>query len=81
MKKLDLAAAVLLIVGGLNWGLVAIAEFDLVAEIFGEEFGTTNTITRIVYGLVGVAAVYAIASLLATRRHPVEAGSTAPAAL
>jgi uncharacterized membrane protein YuzA (DUF378 family) len=81
MKKLDLAAAVLLIVGGLNWGLVAIAEFDLVAEIFGEEFGTTNTITRIVYGLVGVAAVYAIASLLATRRHPVEAGSTTQAAL
>jgi uncharacterized membrane protein YuzA (DUF378 family) len=81
MKKLDLAAAVLLIVGGLNWGLVAIAEFDLVAEIFGEEFGTTNTITRIVYGLVGVAAVYAIASLLATRRHPVEARSPAQAAL
>ena len=80
MKKLDLAAAVLLIVGGLNWGLVAIAEFDLVAEIFGEEFGTTNTVTRIVYGLVGVAAVYAIGSLLATRRHPVEARSTAHAA-
>ena len=43
----------LLIVGGLNWGLVAIAEFDLVAWIFGEEFGTTNAASRIVYGLVG----------------------------
>ena len=63
MKKLDLLAAALVIVGGLNWGLVAIAEFDLVAWIFGEEFGATNAASRIVYGLVGVAAVYGIASL------------------
>lgn len=67
MKKLDLIAATLVIVGGLNWGLVAIAEFDLVAWIFGEEFGSTNVATRLVYGLVGVAAVYGIASLLASR--------------
>ena len=64
MKKLDLLAAVLLIVGGLNWGLVALAEFDLVAWIFGEEFGSTDAASRIVYGLVGVAAVYAIAAVL-----------------
>ena len=63
MKKLDLLAAILLIVGGLNWGLVAIAKFDLVAWIFGEEFGTTNVVTRIIYGLVGLAAVYGIAAL------------------
>ena len=50
MKKLDLLAATLLIVGGLNWGLVAVAEFDLVAWIFGLEFGETNAVTRIVYG-------------------------------
>jgi uncharacterized membrane protein YuzA (DUF378 family) len=68
MKKLDLIAAALLIVGGLNWGLVAIAEFDLVAWLFGEDFGTTNAASRIVYGLVGVAAVYGIASLLGSRR-------------
>ena len=67
MKKLDVPAAGLLIVGGLNWGLVAVAEFDLVAWIFGEEFGTTNVASRVVYGLVGVAAVYGIASLLASR--------------
>jgi uncharacterized protein len=67
MKKLDLLAAALVIVGGLNWGLVAIAEFDLVAWIFGEEFGTTNAASRIVYGLVGLAAVYGTASLLASR--------------
>ena len=67
MKKLDLAAAALLIVGGLNWGLVAIAEFDLVAAIVGEEFGVTNAASRIVYALVGIAALYGIGSLLARR--------------
>jgi uncharacterized protein len=68
VKSLDALAATLLVVGGLNWGLVAIAEFDLVAWIFGEEFGATNAASRIVYGLVGVAAVYGIASLLGRRR-------------
>ena len=67
MKKLDLTAAILLIVGGLNWGLVAIAKFDLVAWIFGKDFGGTNAASRIVYGLVGLAAVYATASLLGRR--------------
>ncbi len=78
MKGLNAVAASLLIVGGLNWGLVAIAEFDLVAWIFGEEFGTTNAASRIVYGLVGLAAVYAIAALLA-RRRPEGARRTATA--
>jgi uncharacterized membrane protein YuzA (DUF378 family) len=67
MRKLDSAAAVLVLVGALNWGLVAIAKFDLVAWVFGEEFGTTNAASRIVYGLVGLAAVYGIATLLARR--------------
>jgi uncharacterized protein len=58
VKALDFVTAALLIVGGLNWGLVAIAEFDLVAEVVGEEFGTTNALSRIVYGLVGLSAVY-----------------------
>jgi uncharacterized protein len=64
MKLLNSLALVLVIVGALNWGLVAIAEFDLVAEIFGEEFGTTNAVTRIVYGLVGLAGVYLATTLL-----------------
>jgi len=67
-NTLNAAAAVLLIVGGLNWGLVAIAQFDLVAWLFGEDFGTTNAVTRIVYGLVGLAAVYGIAALLGRRQ-------------
>jgi uncharacterized membrane protein YuzA (DUF378 family) len=70
MKPLNVVAAALLIVGGLNWALVAIAEFDLVAWIFGEDFGTTNVASRIVYGLVGLAGVYAIAALLGRRREP-----------
>ena len=64
MKALNTLALVLVIVGALNWGLVAIAEFDLVAWIFGEELGTTNAITRIVYGLVGLAGVYLLATML-----------------
>jgi uncharacterized membrane protein YuzA (DUF378 family) len=64
VKALNVLALILVIVGALNWGLVAIAEFDLVAEIFGEEFGTTNAVTRIVYGLVGLAGVYLAVTLL-----------------
>jgi uncharacterized membrane protein YuzA (DUF378 family) len=67
MKKLDLLAAALVIVGALNWGLVALAEFDLVAFLFGLEFGETNAASRIVYGLVGLAGVYCIATLVAAR--------------
>ncbi len=63
MKTLSAVAAVLLVVGGLNWGLVALFEFDLVAWLFGLDFGETNAATRIVYGLVGVSAVVVAARL------------------
>jgi uncharacterized membrane protein YuzA (DUF378 family) len=70
MKKLDLVAATLVLVGGLNWGLVGLAKFDLVAWIFGGmDFGETNAGSRIVYGLVGLAAAYGIGSLLAAGRR------------
>ena len=69
MKKLDIAAAALLIIGGLNWGLVAIAELDLVAALVGLEFGETNAVSRVIYGLVGAAAVYQIAQQHAIRRR------------
>jgi uncharacterized membrane protein YuzA (DUF378 family) len=58
MQKLDLPAAILAIVGGLNWGLVGIARFDLVATLFGLDFGETNAATRVVYGLVGLSAIW-----------------------
>jgi len=69
MKKLDVLAGALVVVGALNWGLVAVAEFDLVATIFGLDFGETNAATRVVYGLVGVAAVYEIVQWPAMRRR------------
>jgi uncharacterized protein len=69
VKKLDIAAAALVIVGGLNWGLVAIAEFDLVATLVGLEFGETNVASRIVYGLVGAAAVYQVLQQGGIRRR------------
>lgn len=69
MKHLDILAAILVIVGGLNWGLVAVAEFDLVATLVGLEFGETNAVSRVVYGLVGLAAVYQIAQQAAIRRR------------
>jgi uncharacterized membrane protein YuzA (DUF378 family) len=58
MKKVDLVAGALVVVGALNWGLVALAEFDLVATIFGLDFGETNALTRVVYGLVGVSGIW-----------------------
>ena len=69
MRKLDVIAGALVIIGGLNWGLVAIAEFDLVATLAGLDFGETNAFSRIVYGLVGLAAVYEVAQLGAIRQR------------
>jgi uncharacterized protein len=69
VKKLDVFAAVLVAVGGLNWGLIAAAEFDLVATLVGLEFGETNAASRVVYGLVGLAAVYQVAQQSAIRRR------------
>lgn len=54
MNALDWVAWVLVIVGGLNWGLVGFFDWDLVAAIFGDMSG----ISRVVYGLVGLAALY-----------------------
>ena len=66
MKFLDILAAVLLVVGGLNWGLWAAFEFDLVAALFG---GNVTTLSKIVYGLVGLAAVYQAASVKGIQRR------------
>lgn len=60
MKALDIVAAVLLIVGGLNWGLWGAFEFDLVATLLG---GSTAIPAKAVYILVGLAAVYQAATL------------------
>jgi len=58
MKKLDIAALALIVVGGLNWGLVGLAKFDLVAAIAGGlDFGETNWFSRLIYVVVGLAAL------------------------
>jgi uncharacterized membrane protein YuzA (DUF378 family) len=71
MKALDLVTGALVVVGGLNWGLVAVAEFDLVAALVGLMFGETNAISRIVYALVGLSALYQAVALAARARKPV----------
>ena len=58
MKQIDVIAAILVVVGALNWGLVAVARFDLVAALFGMSFGQVSPLTAAVYGLVGVAGLY-----------------------
>ena len=58
MKQLDIIAAVLVVVGALNWGLVSVARFDLVAALFGMRFGETSALSAGVYGLVGLAGLY-----------------------
>jgi uncharacterized protein len=66
VRKLDTLALVLTTVGGLNWGLVGLFRFDLVAAIFGGmEFGQTNLASRVVYTLVGVSAVYLLSRIRA----------------
>ena len=60
MRALNVITLVLLIVGGLNWGLVGIANFDLVAAIFGE----MSLLSRVVYSLVGLSALYQIIPLV-----------------
>ncbi len=61
MKTFDIVVWVLLAVGGLNWGLVGIFNFDLVAFIFGQ----MSIVSRIVYTLVGLAAIYDIVAIKA----------------
>ncbi len=59
MKKLDVLVATLLVVGGLNWGLVAFTNFDLVAFVTqAGGFGSKNALGVLVYGLVGLSALY-----------------------
>lgn len=56
MKILEIITSILLIIGGLNWGLIGLFEFNLVDTIFGH----ATAIDRIIYILVGLSAVYRI---------------------
>lgn len=56
LSTLDLIALVLIIIGGLNWLLVGLFSFNLVAAIFGD----MSLLAKIVYSLVGLAAIYSV---------------------
>lgn len=64
-RALSSTALVLLIIGGLNWGLVGLFNFDLVATLFGP----MTVLSRIVYVLVGASALVSIATLVRINRY------------
>ena len=64
MKLLNLITLILLMVGGLNWGLVGLLNFDLVAALFG----AGSILARIVYILVGLSALWQLIPLFAVLR-------------
>ncbi len=70
MRSMDVIAAVLLVVGGVNWGLVGLLHFDLVAWITGAgRFGAQNALGTLAYVLVGLAALYQVVALRAIQRR------------
>ena len=62
-KRFDALALALATVGAINWGLVGLFEFDLVATLAGVKFGETNLASRVVYGLVGLSGLYLVSYL------------------
>lgn len=64
LNFLDIVAYLLVVIGGINWGLVGFFDYNLVAEIFGVD----SAITNIIYGAVGVAAVYMLFTFMKVNR-------------
>ncbi|HLC94645.1 MAG TPA: DUF378 domain-containing protein [Patescibacteria group bacterium] len=60
MTTLDTVAVVLIVVGGLNWGLVGLFNFNLVSMLFGE----MTLLTKLVYDVVGISALYLAVKML-----------------
>ena len=69
MKKFDVIAAALVIIGALNWGLAGVFHVDLVAALFGMRFGETSALSATVYGLVGIAGLYQALSWKSIQRR------------
>lgn len=69
MRTLNLIAMVVLIIGGLNWLLVGVAQYDIVAAIFG---GTQAIGSRVFYVLVGIAAIWQLIALMTREPLPLE---------
>lgn len=69
MKKLDVIAAALVIVGALNWGLAGVFHLDLVAVVFGMKFGETSAASSLVYGLVALSGLYQVLTWKSIQRR------------
>jgi uncharacterized protein len=80
LNPLEWLSAIVLVVGGINWGLVGLFQFDVVAELTGEEFGSTNGLTNAIYIAVGISALYTLIGLFRmeamTRRAEIENNRT-----
>ena len=67
-EVMDRLSLILVIIGAINWGLIALFQFDLVASLFG---GQDAVLSRIVYGLVGLAGLYCITLLFREREKSI----------
>ena len=65
MKSMDVVVATLLVVGGINWGLVGLLRFDLVATLLGD----ATVLSRLVYTVVGLCALYQVIQWKAIQRR------------
>jgi uncharacterized membrane protein YuzA (DUF378 family) len=65
VRTVDIIVAVMLVVGGINWGLVGFLQFDLVATLFGE----ASPLSRVVYAMVGLCAAYQAVQWKAIQRR------------
>lgn len=70
VDSMDTAALILVIIGALNWLLVGLFQFDLVAWVFG---GQTAVLSRIVYAIVGLAGLWSISLLFRDRKTAAQA--------
>ncbi|HEX6922385.1 MAG TPA: DUF378 domain-containing protein [Bacillales bacterium] len=69
MSGLQRIALALVIIGAINWGLIGFFQYDLIAAIFG---GQGAAISRIIYGIVGIAGLYCLTLLFQPSEEPVE---------
>lgn len=64
MNFIDILAYLLVIIGGINWGLIGFFDYNLVGAIFGEQ----SAASRIIYGAVGLAALYLLFTFMRVNR-------------
>ena len=74
-RRLDWLGWFLVMVGALNWGLIALAELDLIAALTGRSFGETNVLSRTIYALIGLSGVWVAVRPLYERRAASPQGS------